>query len=157
MGRESTDTEGMALSRTAVFGPTDSSYSGALTHLADALEAPESSDRPTSSSDLAALPADARAAIAHVSRLLAAGLAISVGGVEHLLSTSQAAELLGVSATYTIRFADEGALPVEYVGSHRRFRLKDVVALAEERAKNPPVAAAKTAAATAARRRGKGQ
>ncbi|HEY0247996.1 MAG TPA: helix-turn-helix domain-containing protein [Gryllotalpicola sp.] len=151
----------MALAKTAVFGPTDAAAAAALSRLAEALDA-DADDLDaqyallTELKGVQALPADARAALAHVARLLAGGGAISIAGVERLLSTSQAAELLGISASYTIRLADEGTLPVEYVGTHRRFRLRDVITAREQReaeAAANPALATRTAAATAARRK----
>ena len=45
---------------------------------------------------------------------------------EDLLTTSQAAALAGISATYLRNLTTEGALPVQYRGSHRRIRRSDV-------------------------------
>ncbi|MGG7652120.1 MULTISPECIES: helix-turn-helix domain-containing protein [Kocuria] len=47
---------------------------------------------------------------------------------EDLLTTSQAAALAGISATYLRNLTTEGALPVQYRGSHRRIRRSDVQA-----------------------------
>ena len=59
------------------------------------------------------------------------GHAVVVGSSDSLLTTSQAAELVGVSATYLLRLANEGVIPVEYRGTHRRFRLADALAYLE--------------------------
>ena len=45
-----------------------------------------------------------------------------------LLTTSQAAALAGISATYLRNLTTEGTLPVQYRGSHRRIRRSDVLA-----------------------------
>ena len=45
---------------------------------------------------------------------------------EDLLTTSQAAALAGISATYLRNLTTEGTLPVQYRGSHRRIRRSDV-------------------------------
>ena len=45
-----------------------------------------------------------------------------------LLTTSQAAALAGISATYLRNLTTEGVLPVQYRGSHRRIRRADVQA-----------------------------
>ncbi|WP_431606339.1 helix-turn-helix domain-containing protein [Kocuria rosea] len=47
---------------------------------------------------------------------------------EDLLTTSQAAALAGISATYLRNLTTEGVLPVQYRGSHRRIRRADVQA-----------------------------
>ncbi|MFF0991229.1 helix-turn-helix domain-containing protein [Kocuria nitroreducens] len=47
---------------------------------------------------------------------------------EDLLTTSQAAALAGISATYLRNLTTEGVLPVQYRGSHRRVRRSDVQA-----------------------------
>ncbi|GAB2621044.1 helix-turn-helix domain-containing protein [Kocuria arenosa] len=52
---------------------------------------------------------------------------------EDLLTTSQAAALAGISATYLRNLTTEGVLPVQYRGSHRRIRRSDVQAWLAER------------------------
>ncbi|MFE7631286.1 helix-turn-helix domain-containing protein [Kocuria sp. NPDC057446] len=47
---------------------------------------------------------------------------------EDLLSTSQAAALAGISATYLRNLTTEGVIPVRYRGTHRRIRRADVEA-----------------------------
>ncbi|MGC0363107.1 excisionase family DNA binding protein [Rhodococcus sp. 27YEA15] len=67
---------------------------------------------------------------------LAAGDSVALGPVAELLTTSQAAEILGVSDTYVRKLADAGKLPIELRGTHRRFRLDDVVAYREQIGRN---------------------
>ncbi|MFF0945389.1 helix-turn-helix domain-containing protein [Kocuria sp. CPCC 205300] len=45
---------------------------------------------------------------------------------DELLTTSQAAALAGISATYLRNLTAEGVIPVQYRGSHRRIRRSDV-------------------------------
>ncbi|MGC5644806.1 UNVERIFIED_CONTAM: helix-turn-helix domain-containing protein [Kocuria sp. CPCC 205274] len=45
-----------------------------------------------------------------------------------MLTTSQAAALAGISATYLRNLTTGGTLPVQYRGSHRRIRRADVEA-----------------------------
>jgi excisionase family DNA binding protein len=44
------------------------------------------------------------------------------------LTTQEAANLLGVSRPYLIRLINQGRIPCEWVGSHRRIRVEDVLA-----------------------------
>lgn len=69
----------------------------------------------------------ARRAVVELLRQLAAGTSVTIGPVGELLTTSQAAEILGVSDTYVRRLADAGDLAIEMRGTHRRFKLEDLV------------------------------
>jgi excisionase family DNA binding protein len=80
------------------------------------------------------LPAEARDAVVDVLRRLADGDAVVVSSAEGLLNTSQAAEVAGISLTYMRKLTDAGTIPVEYRGTHRRIRLRDVQAWLESRA-----------------------
>ncbi|WP_262106790.1 helix-turn-helix domain-containing protein [Arthrobacter sp. Marseille-P9274] len=80
------------------------------------------------------LPAEARDAVVDVLRRLADGDAVMVSSAEGLLNTSQAAEVAGISLTYMRKLTDSGTIPVEYRGTHRRIRLRDVQAWLESRA-----------------------
>lgn len=73
------------------------------------------------------IDSSARQAVIELLRQIAGGTAVTVGPVSELLTTSQAAELLGVSDTYVRRLADSGELTIEMRGTHRRFRLEDLV------------------------------
>jgi excisionase family DNA binding protein len=66
-------------------------------------------------------------------KILSRGDAIAIGAVHHL-TTTEAADLLGVSRQYLIRLIDRGELPHELVGRHRRLRLGDVLAYKSRRA-----------------------
>lgn len=76
-----------------------------------------------------AVPLDepARRAVLELLTQLATARAVAIGTVDELLTTSQAAEILGVSDTYVRRLADSGDLPTEMRGTHRRFRLEDLL------------------------------
>ncbi|MGB2950419.1 helix-turn-helix domain-containing protein [Rhodococcus sp. BGS-1C] len=76
----------------------------------------------------------ARHAVMELLRQLATGTSVTIAAVGDLLTTSQAAEVLGVSDTYVRKLADSGRLPIEMRGSHRRFRLEDLVKHREETA-----------------------
>ncbi len=79
-----------------------------------------------------ALGPETRGAVLDLLRRLADGHAIVVAQADTLLSTSQAAELIGISATYLLRLANNGTIPVEYRGTHRRFRRADAMRYLEE-------------------------
>lgn len=72
------------------------------------------------------LPSDAEAAVVDLLARLSDGDAVQVTSVAELLTTSQAAELAGISHSYLRKLTDAGTLPVEYRGSHRRLRRSDV-------------------------------
>ncbi|WP_072807027.1 helix-turn-helix domain-containing protein [Rhodococcoides yunnanense] len=74
-----------------------------------------------------ALDESARRAVVELLRQLARGTSVTIGPVGELLTTSQAAELLGVSDTYVRKLADAGDLAIEMRGTHRRFKLEDLV------------------------------
>ncbi|MFC4603869.1 helix-turn-helix domain-containing protein [Rhodococcus kronopolitis] len=70
----------------------------------------------------------AREAVLQLLTHLASGQGVGLGPVAELLTTSQAAEILGVSDTYVRRLADAQELPIEFRGTHRRFRLSELLA-----------------------------
>ena len=47
------------------------------------------------------------------------------------LTTSQAAQAAGISLTYLRNLTNAGEIPVEYRGTHRRFRASDIAAWVE--------------------------
>lgn len=74
-----------------------------------------------------ALDRAARDAVLVLLTQMASVRAVAIGTVEELLTTSQAADVLGVSDTYVRRLADSGDLRAEMRGTHRRFRLEDLL------------------------------
>lgn len=78
------------------------------------------------------VPASVGDAVVALLKYLANGDSVALGAVAELLTTSQAAEILGVSDTYVRKLADAGKLPIELRGTHRRFRLDDVMAYREQ-------------------------
>ncbi len=81
------------------------------------------------------LPEGARDAVVDLLSRLTRGETVTVTSAAEpptvsgeLLTTSQAAALAGISATYLRNLTTEGVLPVQYRGSHRRIRRSDVQA-----------------------------
>jgi len=72
------------------------------------------------------LPGEARDAVVDLLARLSRGETVTVSSVEEMLTTSQAAELAGISHTYLRNMTDRGEIPVEYRGSHRRIRTADI-------------------------------
>lgn len=77
------------------------------------------------------IPPSVGDAVVQLLTYLSAGERVALGSVAELLTTSQAGEILGVSDTYIRKLADAGKLPIELRGTHRRFRLDDVIAYRE--------------------------
>ena len=73
------------------------------------------------------LPGQARDAVVDLLARLGRGETVTVTSVEEMLTTSQAAELAGISHTYLRNMTDRGEIPVEYRGSHRRIRTADIM------------------------------
>lgn len=73
------------------------------------------------------LPSEVHEAILDLLGRFAEGHGVIVASIDSLLTTSQAAELLGISRTYVVRLIDKGRIPVQYRGTHRRIHLKDVM------------------------------
>jgi excisionase family DNA binding protein len=79
------------------------------------------------------LPTIAAEALVDVVRRLAVGSGVVVSSVDELLTTGQAASMLGVSRTYVARLLDQGRLPCEYRGTHRRIPVTAVIEYLDER------------------------
>jgi excisionase family DNA binding protein len=63
---------------------------------------------------------------------LAEGKSISVISDDTMLTTQEAAELLGMSRPYIVSLAERGIIPFTKVGTHRRFTLADILAYKKE-------------------------
>src|SRR6476620_1300662 len=86
------------------------------------------------------LPAQARDAVVDLLARFSRGDAVTVSSVEEMLTTSQAAELAGISHTYLRNMTDRGEIPVEYRGTHRRIRLAAIMAWLEGQKKKQAAA-----------------
>jgi excisionase family DNA binding protein len=81
----------------------------------------------------AAVSADLNLFLVHVLRGLARGR-VSVTTLPEELTTTVAAELVGVSRPTLMKLVRAGELPSRQVGSHTRLRTSDVLALRRKRA-----------------------
>jgi excisionase family DNA binding protein len=79
------------------------------------------------------LPAAIFDALATIAEALRRGNGVSVIPLHHLLTTNQAAELLNISRPFLLTLLEREEIPFEYVGTHRRLRLGDVLAYREQR------------------------
>ena len=77
------------------------------------------------------LPKEVSEILRVVVEALSRGLAITVAPHETVLSTSEAASILGVSRPTLVRLLESGEIPFEQPGKHRRVRLADVLAYHE--------------------------
>ena len=92
------------------------------------------------------LTPQARDAVVDLLSRFGRGEAVTVSSVEEMLTTSQAAELAGISHTYLRNMTDRGEIPVEYRGTHRRIRLAAIMGWLEAQKKKQAAAdAARTA------------
>jgi len=79
------------------------------------------------------LPDEVHRALKRVVEALARGQAVTVAPVDMQLTTSQAADMLGVSRQTLIRLLEDKVLPYEQPRRHRLLRLSDVLAYRERR------------------------
>ena len=86
------------------------------------------------------LPAELAEVVGLAAAALAEGRPVTLSSHEPVLSTQEAADLLGVSRPTLVRLLDQGVLPYDQPGSHRRLLLRDVLAFRQERhhADRPP-------------------
>ncbi|GMA21511.1 excisionase family DNA-binding protein [Arsenicicoccus piscis] len=75
-----------------------------------------------------------------------AGKAITVTPNDPVLTTQQAADLLGVTRPTLVKFLDEGRMPFERVSTRRKVRLQDVLEYRERRKEEQCRALAEVAA-----------
>jgi excisionase family DNA binding protein len=77
--------------------------------------------------ETADVPEELAEKIGEVVTVLAQGRQVTVFADETLISTTKAAEILGVSRQTIVRFVESGRLRYSQPGVHRRLRLSDVL------------------------------
>lgn len=82
------------------------------------------------------LPEELRDLLVRGVHELRRGNRVSLLSFGRLLTTQQAAELLGMSRPYLVRLLAQNELPCEMVGTHRRLRLDDVLAYRRARSEH---------------------
>ena len=83
--------------------------------------------------DQVALPAAMTELLAFVLETMEHQQAVVLMPEDQVLTTNQAAAIVGVSRPYLIRLLDEGKLPCHRTGTHRRIRLADLRAYQAQR------------------------
>ncbi|MBE1484370.1 helix-turn-helix domain-containing protein [Plantactinospora soyae] len=83
--------------------------------------------------DRVELPAEIYGMLRQVVEALQQGFAVTVAPRTLTLTTQQAADLLGVSRPTVVKLLDEGKIPFERVGTHRRVLLPDLLVYREQR------------------------
>lgn len=73
------------------------------------------------------LPEQIRAVLRDAATAMATGRAVSITPINTVLTTQQAAELLGVTRPTLVRLLESGAIPFTQPGRHRRVQLADLV------------------------------
>lgn len=99
----------------------------------------------SSPGDRVELPAEVYRVLRQVVEALRQGFAVTVAPLSQTLTTQQAADLLGVSRPTVIKLLDEGRIPFDRVGTHRRVLLQNLLAYREQRRAEQYAALAATA------------
>lgn len=105
----------------------------------DAITAALSGERPTSlvgpDGTNAAVPPEILDLLVDAVHALRNGDAVTVAPIATRLTTSQAADILGVSRPTLVKLLQDGAIPYEQPRRHRLLRLDDVLAFRDERSR----------------------
>lgn len=83
--------------------------------------------------DRVELPAEVYGALKQVVEALKDGLAVTVAFHPRMLTTQQAADLLGISRPTLVKLLEKHEMPYEQVGTHRKVKVSDVLAYRERR------------------------
>jgi excisionase family DNA binding protein len=90
---------------------------------------------PSAEEEPVEVPGSAFEALKFVVEAMAKGQTIVLMPQGRILTTQEAAEFLHVSRPHLVKLCDNGVLPYERVGAHRRLRIEDVLGYKEARAR----------------------
>lgn len=80
-----------------------------------------------------ALPDEVFKVLVAVVKAMANGQAVTIAPHNQTLTTQEAADILGISRPTLVRLLDDGKIPFQQPGRHRRVLLRDLLAYAERR------------------------
>ncbi|HUY61140.1 MAG TPA: helix-turn-helix domain-containing protein [Candidatus Dormibacteraeota bacterium] len=115
-----------AVRRDVVLPPEDPQSLGALVHFVETHGEPARLVGPTGEQVL--LPREVYQVLVEVVAAMRAGKAIRLAPTAQRLTTQQAANLLGVSRPTLVKLLEEGEIPFDRPGRHRRVGLVDLLA-----------------------------
>lgn len=108
--------------------PADGAATQQLRELVAALPAGTSWTVSGDGGDRFALPAELLEVLALAATALAEGRPVTLSCHEQVLSTQEAADLLGISRPTLVRLLDSGVIPYDQPRRHRRVQLADLLA-----------------------------
>jgi excisionase family DNA binding protein len=79
------------------------------------------------------LPTPVYEVLSEVVQAMARGQAVTIAPHNQRLTTQEAADLLGISRPTLVKMLDDGRIPFEQPGRHRRVLLRDVLAFQDNR------------------------
>jgi excisionase family DNA binding protein len=79
------------------------------------------------------LPTPVYEVLCHIIHAMAQGQAVTIAPHNQRLTTQEAADIIGVSRPTLVKLLDQGQIPFEQPGRHRRLLLRDVLSFQEHR------------------------
>ena len=104
-----------------------------LKHVATEQPEPAAYKLVSPTGEVTELPESVFLLLERIIEVLARGDAITVVPVGKDLTTQEAANILNVSPQYLVRLLDDGRIPFQKTGTHRRVRMEDVLAFKRQR------------------------
>lgn len=112
--------------------PPEESFD-ALVNLVERASPAQSAELIGSDGTRITLPAQIYEVLRQVVRAMSRGQAVTVAPHNQRLTTQEAADLLGVSRPTLVKMLNDGVIPFEQPGRHRRVLLRDVLAYQQRR------------------------